>query len=119
MSGQLLRQFASSGQMRTIVLAERVVERGYMRVISAIDAQVKADTAARVEAAFQGSAMLSDEAKARIVTAQIVSMDHTSDADPEPHSTVRFFDVRGTEVATGHVPTDASKQQASSLDSFS
>ena len=72
MSGQLIRQFAYGGYTRSIMVAEQVMERGYWRVISAIDPSIKAETAAKVEAAFQGSTMLSDEVKAAVATAKIV-----------------------------------------------
>jgi len=54
------------------MIAEQVVERGYSRVVSAIDPKVKAETAAKVEAAFQGPTMLSNDVKASAVIARIV-----------------------------------------------
>lgn len=38
-------------------------------------------------------------------------MDHSSDADREPHATVELLDDKGRKVATGHVPTNTAKQQ--------
>ncbi len=72
MSGRLLKKFTFGGQTRSIMIAEQVVERGYSRVVSAIDPKVKAETAAKVEAAFQGPTMLSNDVKASAVIARIV-----------------------------------------------
>jgi len=40
-------------------------------------------------------------------------MDHSSDADPEPHATVELLDDKGRKVATGHVSNDPARQQVS------
>jgi len=111
MSGQLLRQFAYGGQTRKIIIAEEVIERGYKRLISAIEPTIKENTARRVQEALIGKKMLPSHLEAAVVTARIVSMEHTSNEDPEPHATVELIDATGKKVATGHVPNNPAKQQ--------
>jgi len=72
MSGQLLRQFAYGGQKRTIVIAEQVIERGYNRLVSAIEPELKDATAKRIEDAIQGPTFLQGNLKESVVTARIV-----------------------------------------------
>jgi hypothetical protein len=72
MSGQLLRQFAYGGTTRKIIIAEEVVERGYKRLVSAIDPAVKDATAKRVQEALEGKKMLPSHLEAAVVTARIV-----------------------------------------------
>jgi hypothetical protein len=63
MSGRVIRECLSSVRRVPIVLSERVQDRGFQRLIDAIDPAVITQTADAVAKAFNGSVMLTQDQK--------------------------------------------------------
>lgn len=65
MSGRVIREVANGARRVSIILAEEVQDRGYKRVIDAIDPTIIAQTAENVANAFSGSIMMTAGQKAQ------------------------------------------------------
>lgn len=76
MSGRVVKEITNGPKKISIILAEEVQERGFKRIIDAIDPQHVTQTAERVADAFSGSSMMDDSQKAQ--TDKIVIMYDTS-----------------------------------------
>ena len=64
MSGRVIHEVVNGARKVSIVLASEVKDQGFKRVIDAIAPEVIAETATKVAAAFNGSAMLTESQKA-------------------------------------------------------
>ncbi|KAJ9226790.1 hypothetical protein DTO027B5_1874 [Paecilomyces variotii] len=112
MSGRVIKEMVHGSKKIPIILAEEVQDRGFKRVIDAIDPTIVQQTGDRVEDAFKGVKMMTPAQKARTEKIVITSMPHSdSPNDPEDHSTVYAKDSAGHNVCVGHVTTDQNKQQ--------
>lgn len=128
MSSRIVKEVANRAKKVSIILAGEVQDRGYKRVIDAIDPVVIGQTAENVANAFSASKMITASQKARaskiIITygtarrrlkMEILmknrSIPHPSADDPDEHSTIYIKDSAGKNVCVGHVATDPSKQK--------
>ena len=79
MSGRVIKEVANGAKRVSILLAEEVQDRGFKRVIDAIEPQRIAQTAEEVANAFKGSKLMTQSQKegaARIIIAYKVSQGH-------------------------------------------
>ena len=65
MSSRIIKEVAHGAKKVSIILAEEVQDRGYKRVIDAIDPVVIGKTAENVAKAFSASKMMTASQKAR------------------------------------------------------
>lgn len=65
MSGRVVKEIANGARKVAIILAEEVQDKGFNRVIDAIDPTVITQTAERVANAFSGSKMMTTSQKAQ------------------------------------------------------
>lgn len=65
MSGHVVKEVANGAKKISIILAEEVQDRGYKRVIDAIDPAIIQQTVEKVANAFSGSKMMTTSQKAR------------------------------------------------------
>ena len=130
MASRFVKQFADGAKKVSILLAEEVQDRGYKRIVDAIDPATVAQTADDVAKAYNGSAMLTESQKAQVCELLIMydrhcicnrrrlmpsrSMPHPSPEDPDPHSTILMKNQNGQKVCVGHVTTDPNKQKVRS-----
>ncbi|KFZ02709.1 hypothetical protein V500_00009 [Pseudogymnoascus sp. VKM F-4518 (FW-2643)] len=128
MSGRLMKTIVIGGRKVSIYVAEEVQEKGFKRVIDAIDPSVVNSTVEKTAAAFSGSIVASDAEKARIenlritygipfalnlLLTQIRSMPHPSPEDPVDHATVYATDKYGKTVCVAHVTENPKLQTVS------
>ena len=76
MSGRVVKEVANGAKKISIILAEEVQDRGYKRVVDAIDPALITQTAEKVANAFRGSKMMTASQKAR--AGQIIITYNTS-----------------------------------------
>jgi len=111
MSGRVIKEIANGAKKISIILAEEVQDKGFIRLRGSIDPAVIAQTADRVASAFNGQTLMTTSQKSRADKIIITSMPHPSPEDPEDHSTIYVKDSTGKNICVGHVTTDTSKQQ--------
>ncbi|KAF2253494.1 hypothetical protein BU26DRAFT_601611 [Trematosphaeria pertusa] len=113
MSGARFIKYTNlAGKQVPIYVASEVQHAGYKRLLDSIDPNTLNQTVAKVESAVENNRLFTASQASRTSSITITSMPHPSNEDPNEHSTVVAQDTQGTQVAKGHVTTDASKQQA-------
>lgn len=84
MSGRVVKEVANGARKVSIILAEEVQDRGFKRVIDALDPALIAQTAEKVANAFSGSTMMTASQKARagkiIITYDTVQSEDLTDS---------------------------------------
>ncbi|GIK02901.1 hypothetical protein Aspvir_006964 [Aspergillus viridinutans] len=112
MSGRVIREIVHGAKKIPIILAEEVRDKGFRRVIDAIDPAVVQQTGDNVERAFKGPKMMTPSQKDITDRIIVTSMPHSeSPNDLEDHSTIYVKDSAGRDICVGHVTTDPTKQQ--------
>ncbi|TLS20315.1 uncharacterized protein PpBr36_11322 [Pyricularia pennisetigena] len=108
---RLLREATSRrGKTIAIYIAEEVTDKGYRRLVDAIDPEILEKTTERVQNALQGKKLLTKEQEQVVASALITSMEHKSQADHHTHSSLELYDENGNMIAKAHVTRDKEKQ---------
>ncbi|ELQ32389.1 hypothetical protein OOU_Y34scaffold01172g5 [Pyricularia oryzae Y34] len=109
---RLLREATSRrGKSIAIYIAEEVTDKGYRRLVDAIDPKILEKTTERVQTALQGKKLLTKEQEQVVASALITSMEHKSQGDPNTHSSLELYDEHGNMIAKAHVTRDKDKQK--------
>ncbi|KLJ11644.1 hypothetical protein EMPG_13184 [Blastomyces silverae] len=115
------RQIIIGGKSVIIAIKEMVVTKtsGFYRPVHALDQQFVEETLRRAEVALHNPGVIPTAVMDKLCKVEIESLDHSSELDPNMHSTGVLKDENGGKLGKIHITTDPSLQQPARIDTSS